>query len=128
MDYGLPKVHKRSVPLRPIIAAYNTASYKLAKFLVPILRPYTTNNFTVKNSHELSQFLSDYKLPESCLMVSYDVQSLFTNIPLDETIDICVSSIFSGMNVFMNMTKSLFRNLLNVCVKENLFVFNDELY
>ena len=32
--YGLPKIHKASIPLRPIMAAYNTATYKLSKFLV----------------------------------------------------------------------------------------------
>ena len=33
--YGLPKIHKPDVPLRPILAAYNTAMYNLAKFLIP---------------------------------------------------------------------------------------------
>ena len=45
--YGSPKIHKSNFatdfPLRPIFAAYNTASYKLSKFLVPILAPFTTN-------------------------------------------------------------------------------------
>ena len=67
--YGLlPKVHKDSVPLRPIVAAYNTASYKLAKFLVPLLSKFTTNQFTVKNSYDLSKFLSDYNVPT---LISY---------------------------------------------------------
>ena len=43
--YGLPKIHKvdfaHKFQLRPIFAAYNSASYKLAKFLVPILDPFT---------------------------------------------------------------------------------------
>jgi hypothetical protein len=39
--YGLPKVHKPNFPLRPIISAIGTLSYKLAKFLVPLLRPFS---------------------------------------------------------------------------------------
>ena len=126
--YGLPKIHKALIPLRPIMAAYNTASYKLSKYLVPILSPFTTNEYTVKNSYELSQFLSDYKLPTSYYMVSYDIKSLFTNIPLDETIDICSSLAFSGVQNFLGMTKNVFRNLLSICVKDNLFIFNGDLY
>ena len=41
--FCLPKVHKQSIPLRPIMAAFKTASFKLAKFLVPILSDLTTN-------------------------------------------------------------------------------------
>ena len=126
--YGLPKIHKDLIPLRPIMAAYNTASYKLSKFLVPILSPFTTNEYTVKNSYDLSHYLSEYKVPSSCYMVSYDVKSLFTNIPLDETIDICVNLAFSGVTNFLGMTKNFFKNLLSICVKENMFLFNGELY
>ena len=54
--YGLPKVHKLFTPLRPIFAACGTPTYKLAKYLVPILAPLTENQFTVKNSY---QFVTD---------------------------------------------------------------------
>ena len=44
--YGLPKIHKTGTPLRPILAAYNTAAYKIAKFIVPLLESYTHNSFS----------------------------------------------------------------------------------
>ena len=37
--YGLPKVHKPNVPLRPILSACNTPIFNLAKFLVPTVLP-----------------------------------------------------------------------------------------
>ena len=50
--YGWCKVHKASVencpPFSPILSAFNTPTYKLEKFLVPILKPLTTNEFTLK--------------------------------------------------------------------------------
>ena len=49
--YGLPKVHKQGNPLRPILAAYNTPSYNIAKFLVPLLEPLTKSPYTVTNSY-----------------------------------------------------------------------------
>ena len=48
--YGLPKIHKTGVPLRPILAAYNTPSYKIAKFLVPLLTPFSNNEYSLNNS------------------------------------------------------------------------------
>ena len=52
--YGSFKVHKKSVdgcpPLRPILSALQTPIHNLAKYLVPILEPLTTNKYTVKDS------------------------------------------------------------------------------
>ena len=43
--YGLPKIHKPNLPMRPILAAYNTTVYKLSKFLVPLIEQFTVNEF-----------------------------------------------------------------------------------
>ena len=48
--YGLPKVRKANCPVRPILSAIGTYNHKLAKFLVPIPQPLTSNQFTVKDS------------------------------------------------------------------------------
>ena len=52
--YGCFKVHKKCVdgcpPFRPILSASQTPTYNLAKFLVPILEPVITNEYTVKDS------------------------------------------------------------------------------
>ena len=52
--YGQTKVHKPVInnfpSIRPILDAIKTPSYKLAKFLVPILSPLAINEYTVKDS------------------------------------------------------------------------------
>ena len=54
--YGLCKVHKasdgQSPPFRPILSAINTPSYKIAKFLVPLLSEFTKYKFVSKDSFE----------------------------------------------------------------------------
>ena len=45
-------------------------------------------------------------------MASSDVDSLFTNIPLDETIDICVALIYHDTDVVNRINKVGFRTLL----------------
>ena len=95
--YGLPKTHKANFSskpsFRPIFAAYNTASYKISKFLVPILQPLTTNQYTINNSKSFLSDLSTFTSPINAVMASLDVESLFSNIPLIETIEICIKLI-----------------------------------
>ena len=61
-------------------------------------------------------------------MASFDIESLFTNIPLQETIDICIKLIFSNTRIFMNLTKSLFQEMLSLAVRNTFFVFNGKYY
>ena len=52
-------------------------------------------------------------------MTSFDVDSLFTNIPLNETIDICVNKLYTHNNLKANgIGKQEFRSLL--CQPRNL--------
>ena len=37
--YGLPKIHKAGIPLRPIISSRGSAAYETAKELAKILKP-----------------------------------------------------------------------------------------
>ena len=90
------KVHKATVgncpPFRPILSALNTPTYKLAKFLVPILKPLTTNKFTVKDSFHFAE--ETVGQLHDLFMGSLDIDSVFTNIHLEETIEICTNEIF----------------------------------
>ena len=61
-------------------------------------------------------------------MASLDVDSLFTNIPLDEIIDICTDSWHKDDKNTLKISKNVFRNLLNVATKESFFIFNNKFY
>ena len=96
--YGLPKIHKTLVPLCPIFSACGTPAFYLAKFLVPVLSPLAKNEFTMPNSYCFAAELRQMNIEDDSrvFMVSFDVENLFTNIPLQETINICISSLFSN--------------------------------
>ena len=51
-------------------------------------------------------------------MTSLDVDSLFTNIPLEQTIDICVDNLYNDNENSPNTLKYDFCNLLNIATKE----------
>ncbi|CAF1531073.1 unnamed protein product [Adineta steineri] len=86
--YGLPKIHKKGAPLRPILSASNTFNYKLAKWLVTelsVLKEHKTiiqDRFSfVRDLHKLDINMNEHKL------LSYDAINLFTNVPLQKTIN-----------------------------------------
>ena len=129
--YGNCKVHKvvpvgEVPPFRPILSAIDTPSYNLAKYLVPVLSPLTSNIFVTKDSFT---FAADVRKQNSTLfMTSFDVDSLFTNIPLDETIDICVRKLFGRKRKFNGFSKLELTQLLQFAVKDSLFIFNEKYY
>ena len=61
-------------------------------------------------------------------MTSLVVDSLFTNIPLDEAIDICIDSLYNNNENNPKISKDVFRNLLKVATKESFFMFNNKFY
>ena len=61
-------------------------------------------------------------------MGSLDVDSLFANIPLDETIDICVNQLFENTDTVEGFKKSELKQLLCLATKESYFIFNGLLY
>ena len=130
--YGLCKVHKdvpsgdTCPPFRPILSAIGTVSYNLAKYLVPILEPITTNQFVCKDSFSFAAEVRNQN-PDG-FMASFDVSSLFTNIPLDETIEICVKKLFGRKRKFKGFTRMEFRTFLQFAVKDNLILFNGKYY
>ena len=130
--YGLPKIHKQDFATkfqyRPILAAYNQASYKISKFLVPILSPLTTNQYTVSNSFEFSKKISEIKNSEKYHMASFDIENLFTSIPLEETIKICLLKLFQQNGSVMGFTKELFGKLLDHAVMNSFFIFSGKFY
>ena len=111
--YGLPKVHKpdfsTKFPFHHIFAAYNTPSFNIAKYLLPVLSPLTTNEFTVDNSCKFSERVTNIHNANNLFMTSFDVESLFTNVPLHETIDICPNSLFTcPASVVLGLAKGFF--------------------
>ena len=61
-------------------------------------------------------------------MGSLDVDSISTNIPLEETIDICTNTLFENMEKVEDLSKIEFKELLSIAIKESYFIFNGRLY
>ena len=104
-----------NLPLWAILSAIKTPSYDIAKHLVPLLEPITTNKFTIKNSFE---FAKEFIEKNSGLFkVSLDVESLFTNIPLEETINISSDTLFANEAKMNNFNRNDFKKLLRMALQ-----------
>ena len=122
--YGKPKTHKPNIPLRPILSSINTPSYNLCKFLIPYLSPLTKNSYTLPDSFTFAKYIQSLHLSD-CYMTSFDVNDLFTNIPIAETSDIILNS---NIHNHLNLPLQLFKQLLSLSVNDTIFTFNSNYY
>ena len=82
--YGLPKIHKENIPLRPIVSLPGSPTYELSKHLAMILHPIVkTSTHTINNANAFLTNIKDLKLEPDEILISFEVVSLFTSIPLD---------------------------------------------
>ena len=61
-------------------------------------------------------------------MISFDVVSLFTNVPLEKTIDIIIKKVYKEKKIKTKIKADKLRQLLCLCTKEGHFTFNDATY
>ena len=86
--YGLPKIHKDGVPLRPIISNVGSFSSKLSKWLRSILIPFVGkfSSSNIKHSQDFVDKIKDLNC-NSFKMLSLDIVSLFTNVPVNDVLE-----------------------------------------
>ena len=61
-------------------------------------------------------------------MVSFNVTSLFTNVPLEETIEIILKGIYDNKKITTDIPKQQMKELLILYTKNVQFTFNNEIY
>ena len=104
----------------------NTYNYNLASYLVRILQPISTNNFTIKDSFSFADWAKAYPHNQE-VMCSFDVSSLFTNVPLDETIQICLEKLYALPDP-PTLPRHVLKVLLEYVTKKSHFIFDGDYY
>ena len=84
--YGTVKNHKANNPLRPIISQIPTPTHSVAKQINKIITPYHPTKYMLSSTDDFLAILRDTN-PEG-LICSLDVESLFTNVLVTDTINI----------------------------------------
>jgi len=129
--YGNPKIHKRLIdpPLRPIISQIGTVTYDLSKKLNSLIVKYMPRKYSVKSSYEFLSLLRS-KHPGDNILASLDVENLFTNVPVQETIDIIIHNVYNhGTLQPPTIPADILRQLLFICTTRTPFrSVNGELF
>ena len=132
--HGLPKTHKEYEdlpPFRPIIDTTGTAHSSIGKYLCEILKPLSTNEFTLKDSFDAAERIRNIPpddLENDFQFVSFDVVSLFTNVPLKRTLNLILDRVYKDKQIETTMKKATLKKLLLDTCTKTAFSFNGQLY
>ncbi|XP_067628894.1 uncharacterized protein [Eurosta solidaginis] len=126
--YGLPKIHKPQIPLRPIASSFMIPCYNLSTYIGQILKTIISEEHNVKNAFNLKDRLANINLCDEDVLVSFDVVSLFTNIPTMLATKIIMRK-WDQIQSTTKITKAKFQQILDFCLRENnYFMCNNKLY
>ena len=129
--YGLPKIHKTGIPLRPMVSSGDSVTYGVAKVIAKVLIPLVG-----KSPHHIQStgdFVSKVRdvtlLPGECLS-SYDVTSLFTSVPIDPALNI-IKDLLEYDETLSNrrvLSVQHIIELLGFCLHNTYFSFQNRFY
>ena len=132
--HGFPKIHKEFVNLpkfRPIGDTTRIVHYQVGKYLSELFNPLTYNEYTIKDSFDAVTRIKN--IPQELFdqgyrFVSFDVVSLFTNEPLQKSINIILKQVYVEKVINTTMRKITMRKLIKDTCKKTDFVFDNEIY
>ena len=125
--YGLAKVHKQSVPLRPVLSMPGTPYDKLSTIVTEWLSEIPCSQIRCKNK-EVVDKLKETILQEDEVMVSFDVSSLYTNVPVNEAIQEAAEILYTGNLTRPPVDRETFIQLLELAVKDVVMLTQDGYY
>ena len=138
--YGLPKLHKarENYPLRPVMSATKTVTYGLGKMLANRLNTIRTSPYIIKDSFDFIQKIKQLELGNRT-MVSFDVTSLFTRVPLTYTIDLILNKMYPKCSAKCKYKQRSrlctecrkrynFEYLLRLATSKTHFIFDKKMY
>ena len=139
--YGLPKIHKAGIPLRPVMSSIGSYNYRLSKLLAQKLQPLGKNEHTLKDTFDFIDSIK--KLNKTMVehkMISFDVTSLFTKVPLTYTIDLVLNRMYEPEHncpkyirshsdwCIRCLNRKDMKKLLNIATSDTHFSFNNIYY
>lgn len=130
--YSQPKVHKelsKNCPIRPINSFIGSSAYNTSKFLLSVFNDHLPfeSKYSIKNSYEAIERLQKMEgFSQECILVSFDIQNMYPNIPTDECISLVKDLLFaSDLPDFVTVD---LLSLLKSCLKQNFFSFDNKIY
>ena len=134
--YLLPKIHKEQnswtvpglIPKgRPIVSDCSSESYKIAEYIDYFLKPLAIKHPSyLKDTWDFLEKLAQHEIPQNALLITLDVESLYTNIQTEEGL-LAVQESFDNNTSLCRPDKELME-LLKLSLECNDFEFNNQFY
>ena len=128
--YGLPKTHKEGTPFRPILSETGSSHYELGKWLASLLQPELERFLShyISDSFAFTKTMQNLDIDPNVFVCSFDVSSLFANVPLDKTIKICSKALYDESDSQPVIPKNVFLELMKSATSSVEFSFNNTMY
>ncbi|XP_018574625.1 uncharacterized protein LOC108913546 [Anoplophora glabripennis] len=112
-----------NIPLLPTVSAVGSATHPLVRYIAQEKRDLVGGaEHHVKNARDFIDRIREIELQPGNILVSFDVTSLFTKVPVDEALEELHRRLIAE-----DKDESLM-NLAKVCIKSTFFAFRDEFY
>lgn len=127
--YGLPKVHKPEIPLRPIVNTIGSATVELSHFITRILTEAFSNflGYSIADFFQFSRQINNLIVPRRYKLISSDAVSLFTNISMDLVIKI-IQSEWNRIHQITNIEMPLFVSIIKFLFDSSYFTFRGSFF
>ena len=129
--YGVPKIHKLGVPLRPIVDNTGSVMHKMGKLLNDILRPIAEKSETVlKNTAHFIEEIRDVTIGYDESMGSFDVVQLFPSVTKEMALDAIKRALDNDAEWTKRttLTKREIVICCAMCLSASEMVYNGKLY
>ena len=125
--YGMPKINKKDVPLRPILSLTGSAQHQLAEWFTSVIDSILSLYFTrcISDFFTFADKIRSVNFRPSVFLCSYDICSLFTNVPLAEIIEICADGLYNGEFTSPSFPRAIFVELMQTANYFVEFSFNN---
>ena len=125
--YGLAKVHKNTVPTRPVLSMPGSAYYAIGNQVGEWLSEVPECQINTSNK-QIVDTIKNIKLDSNRELVSFDVVSLYTNVPVTEAINRCADLLYNGNQAAPPVDKETFVELAKLASCDVIMSTHDGFY
>ena len=114
--------------MRPIVSFCGSPTYQLSKYLTTVLKPLTDESrHKLQSTENFIDAIKTVQIPDDYKLVSFDVKSLFTSIPLQLALD-CTETAINNSTIELPLPTDDLMDLLNLCLTSTYFQYNGKHY
>ena len=127
---GVPKMHKKDIPMRPITSGIGSAPHNMAKILAkPLTKALgTVSDAHIKNTAEMMSKLKEVTNVKDLKVASFDVKALFTNVPVEGALSAIENVVDAMDDDDLPLPKADYIKMVKLCMNFGCFSFNGEEY